>query len=159
MTAQIIGHSLTDTQTSPQFALGTEMEFGGTIYRYILAAAAIAAGDSLVIDTGNANEPNALLPSSAVNQPIAAVAHIAIASGSYGWVTRRGKVASAKVAAGTAAGAQLGSSATAGTLSTITIGAAFVQAEIQRALAAAVGVGLQAMDAEAGGLAEIFVHG
>lgn len=151
--------TLTAASANKEFALGAEALFQGTRYRYIKAAAAIALGDALIIDTAQADEPNLLIPSSAVNQSVAGVATYAIPINNYGWVVVRGKVPSAKVAAATAAGAQLGTSAVAGTLSTIAIAGAYAQAEVQRVLAAAAGLGVQAMDVEAGGLAELFVHG
>lgn len=147
----------TRTSTTAEFGLGNESDSGTITHRYVKAAAAIAAGDAVMFATGDADEPHAVTPTTAVNQPVAGIAPVAIASGSFGWIVVRGKVAAAKVAASTAAGAQLGTSAVAGTLSTITIAAAYAQAEVQRALAAAAGRSVQAIDAEASGLAEVYV--
>lgn len=122
----ILGCDPTRVDTVAAFTPGTESDhpdgtnFPGTKLRYIKAAAAIAAGDSLILKTDEALEPHALIPSSAIQQPIVGIAPVAIASGSFGWIVRHGRVASAKAAASTAAGARLGSSATAGTLVTLT---------------------------------------
>ena len=126
MSDVIVGCDPTRVDTVAAFTPGTEsahpdtINFPGTKLRYIKAAAAIAAGDSLILKTDEALEPHALIPSSAVQQPIVGIAPVAIASGSFGWIVRHGRVASAKAAASTAAGARLGSSATAGTLTTLT---------------------------------------
>lgn len=124
---QILGCDPNRVDTVAAFNLGTEcdhpdtLNFSTTKLRYIKAGSAIALGDSLRVDvTANATEPNTLIPTSAVQQSIAAIAHVAIGSGSFGWVTSHGRVASAKAAASTAADARLGSSATAGTLTTLT---------------------------------------
>lgn len=145
---------VTRVTTTAEFMLGTTHHQDANTYRYVKASAAIAVGDLLRIDNADADEPFALRPTSAVNQPIAGVAHVAIASGSYGWVTVRGKV-TAKVAASTAAGSQLGSSATAGTGSAITISATPTQAEIQRVVAAASGIGAEVLSNESGGTAPV----
>lgn len=153
-----LGFDLTDVSTTAKFDLGAIHTESGQEYTYIRAGSAIALGDFLVVKTDEALEPNVLIPSSAVNQAIRAVAPVAIASGSHGWVITRGRVPVAKVAASTAAGAQLGTSATAGTASTVTISASPTQAEIQRVLAAAAGGGVIALDAEASGTAEVLLR-
>lgn len=150
-----MGVDLTDVSTTPKFERGAIAVLNGNEYVYAQAGSAIAAGDFLVVDVTSASEPFVLIPSSAVNQAIEAIAPVAIASGSYGWVLTRGSTTGAKVEASTAANAQLGSSATAGTLSTITISASPTQAEVQRVLAAASGKAVIALDAESGGVAEV----
>lgn len=152
------GVFVNEVDTSPRFALGTEHVLGGTTYRYVVAASAIAAGDAVVLSVTHAEEPNAVAPCSAANQPIAGVAHVAIPNGNYGWIIVRGRVPAGKVASGTAANAQLGSSSTSGTLSTISVGASYSQSEVQRVLAAAAGRAVIALDAEAGGTAELFIY-
>lgn len=145
---------VTRVTTTAEFTLGTTHMQDATTYRYVKASAAIAAGDFLRVDNADADEPYALRPTSAVNQPIAGVATVAIASGSYGWVAICGK-ATAKVAASTAAGSQIGSSGTAGTGSAITISATPTQAEIQRVVAAAAGIGVETLSNEASGTAPV----
>ncbi len=153
-----LGFDLSDVSTTAKFDLGAIHTEAGTEYTYIRAGGAIALGDFLVVKTDEALEPNVLVASSAVNQPIRAVAAVAIPSASHGWVVTRGRVSGAKVAASTAAGAQLGASATAGTATAITVSASPSQAEVQRVLAAAAGVGVIALDAEAGGVTEVLLR-
>lgn len=126
MSDVILGCDPTRVDTTAAFIVGTEsahpdtVNFPGTKLRYIKAITAIALGDSLKLKTDEALEPNALVPTAAIQEPVVAIAHVAIGAGSFGWVTRHGRVASAKAAASTAAGARLGSSSTAGTLVTLT---------------------------------------
>lgn len=126
MSAVLLGIEPTRVDTAAAFTIGTEsphpdpINFPNTTLRYIKAGSAIALGDALKIKADEALEPNVLIPTSAVQQPVVAIAHVAIASGSCGWVTSHGRVASAKVAASTAAEARLGSSASAGILQTLT---------------------------------------
>lgn len=151
-----MGVYLADTHTVPQFEPGAVTFQNGNEYMYVRAGSAVAVGDALFVDATSTEEPYRLIPTSAVNQSVDAISPIAIASGSYGWVVIRGNVV-AKVAASTAANAQLGTSATAGTLSTISISGTYTQAEVQRVLAAAAGRSVIALDAESGGLAEVLV--
>lgn len=126
MAQYLQGVSPTTADTVAQFTLGTECrdprtrDFPNNIIRYVKAGSAIAVGDSLIASTSDADEPNTLTPTSAIQQSIVGIAHVAIGSGSFGWVTTKGRVASAKAAASTAAGARLGSSASAGVLTTLT---------------------------------------
>lgn len=148
-----LGTFLTDVDATPTFTLGTATIQNNFEYLYVRAGAAIAAGDALILDNSVAAErPFRMTPATAVNQAVQAIAPVAIASGSYGWVLIRGRV-NAKVAASTAAAAQLGSSGTAGTLSTVTVSASPTQAEVQRVLAVGAGRGMTAVAAESGGFA------
>lgn len=164
MSDAIAGVDPLRVDTVAAFALGTEVkdpravDFPLNQIRYIKAGSAIALGDALKVKADEAQEPNVLIPTSAVSQIVVGVAHTAIPSGSFGWVTVGGRVPAAKVAAATAAEAKLGSSGTAGTLVGIDAGAAYVQAEARAAIAAAASVGLQALDAEASGLAEVYIQ-
>lgn len=153
-----LGVDFTDVSATPRFTDGAQTLQDSVEYSYVRAGAAIAAGDVLVVDVTAANEPNTLVPASALNQPVAALALNAIPNGFYGWVVTRGRCPNVKVAASTAANAQLGTTATAGTASTITVSATPTQAEIQRVLAAASGRGLIALDAEASGRAEVEIR-
>lgn len=152
-----LGVDLLDVSATPKFERGSIALLNGNEYTYAQAGSAIAAGDFLIVDVTSTSEPFVLIPSSAVNQSVEALAPVAIASGSYGWVLTRGNATGAKVAASTAANAQLGTSATAGTLSTVTISATPTQAEVQRVLAAASGKAVIALDAESGGVAEVLI--
>ena len=138
------GVDINKVYATRDFALGDEAVVGSNRYMFVLAAVAFAAGDALIADVAHADEPFALKPCTGLAQGLAGVAHMAIPLASFGWVTTKGKVAAAKVAVGTAADAALGTSATAGTLTTVTV-------------APAAGLSARAIDAEAAGLAEIFV--
>lgn len=94
-------------------------------YKYVRAQSAVAIGDSVRLDTGQTDEPAAVIPVSATDQPIEGVAVVAIASGSFGFVQVRGRVPAqaagtadatarygAKLAAAGAAGDMKGSGAT-----------------------------------------------
>ena len=152
-----LGVDVTDVSTTAKFELGTKALRNGNELTYIRAGSAIAVGDCLIVDVTSTSEPFVMIPSSAVNQSVEGIAQIAIPSGQFGWAVTSGNVTGVKVAASTAANAQLGTSATAGTLSTITIGGTYTQAEIQRVLAAAAGKSVIALDAESGGLAEVLI--
>lgn len=122
----VLGCDPTRVDTEAAFIIGTESDhpdtvnFPGTKLRYIKAGGSITLGGALKIKADETLEPNVLIETTAVQQPVVAIAHVAIASGSFGWVTRHGRVASAKVAASTSAEARLGSSASAGKLQTLT---------------------------------------
>lgn len=126
MAQYLQGVSPTQVDTVALFTLGTECrdprarDFPNNVIRYVKAGSAIALGDALKVKADEADEPNVLIPTSAIQQPVLAIAHVAIGSGSFGWVTTHGRVASASVAASTAAEARLGSSASAGKLQTLT---------------------------------------
>lgn len=126
MSDQIMGVDPTRVDSAQQYVLGTTCkdprtnDFQGNTICYIKAGSNIALGDALKLKADEAAEPNVLIPTSAIQQPVVAIAHVAIASGSFGWVTKKGRVASASVAASTAAEARLGSSASAGKLQTLT---------------------------------------
>ncbi len=155
MPAPIMGVDPTRVDTARQYALGTEVgdpraaDFPGNTIRYILAAANIAAGDALQLDpTDNVNEPWALKPVDAVKQPVVGIAHVAIASGSFGWVTTKGRVASAKAGPSVTAGQRLKSSASAGKLVALTqADSNFTSNIYDEMVAAAAGVGIIALDA------------
>jgi hypothetical protein len=86
----------------------------GNVYRYVKAGAAIAANDAVRFQ-GSAAGWDDIRPTSAVSQVVVGVATAAFDSAAYGFILVEG-VATTKVTAATAAGSQLGSSATAGTL-------------------------------------------
>lgn len=153
MASRMMGVDPTRVDSAQQFILGTEAldtrsGFEDNTIRYVKAGSAIAAGDALKEDATSALEPHLLIPTSAIQQPVVGIAHVAIASGSFGWVTVKGRVASAKAAGGTAAEARLGSSATAGTLATLTqADSNYTSNDYFELLAVASGVGVIALDA------------
>jgi hypothetical protein len=124
---------------------------------YVQASGAVAAGDACFLTTGAGN-PYRVAPTSAVSQPVQGIAHVAIPSASYGWISRGGDVGNVKATAGTAAGAVLGSSGVAGTLITITA-ATPSNAEVIAALASAAGVGMVCRVAEAAGRMTVHLNG
>lgn len=142
----LLGVNPTETHTTAQFTLGTEAkdprtrDFPLNEIKYIKAGSAISAGNALIVSLTDADEPFTLVPSSALNQVVAGVAPVAIASGSFGWVTVRGRVASAlKTASAVTAGDALSTTATAGALATANSTSA-------TALAVGTGIGIQALD-------------
>lgn len=150
------GISPTTVDTTQSFPLYTEVDdprshtFPGNRIRYVKAGSAIAAGDALKIKTDEATlEPGVLVPTSAIQEVIVGIAHVAIASGSFGWVTVKGRVASATVgdASTGTAGAKLGSSASAGkVISLTTADSNFTSNDYQEVAALAAGIGLMALD-------------
>lgn len=119
------GVNATQVDTVAQFTLGTECrdprarDFPQNVLRYVKSNAAIAANAALTRDVADeTNEPHAVVATTATGQPLDGIAHVAIASGSFGWVTIKGK-ASNNVTAAVATGVGLGSTATAGRLTTV----------------------------------------
>lgn len=153
-----LGVNVADVSTTPKFRLGDKHLKDGNIYEYVLAAAAIAAGDVLILETGSTSEPFAVKPSTGVSQTVHALAQNAIDNGSYGWVTIAGNVQNVKVAAGGAAGTQLATSSTGATASAVTISGTYTQSELQRLAAMGAGRSLLQLDAESGGLAEVIIR-
>jgi hypothetical protein len=140
------GVSPTQTDTVAQFTLGTESQdprardFPLNEIKYVKAGSAISAGNCLVVSLADADEPFTLVPASALNQVIAGIAPVAIASGAFGWVTVRGRVASAlKTASVVTAGDPMSTTATAGAL-------AIANSTSATALAVGTGIGVQALD-------------
>ena len=143
------GMNPTQIDTVAQFPLGTEADHpGGGQFntgkriRYVKASSAVSAGNAVVLDTGDTTgtEPAVVVPASALNQVVAGIAETAIANGSFGWVTVRGRVASAtKTATVVTAGDTLSTTATAGAL-------ALANSTSATALAVGSGLGVQALD-------------
>jgi len=105
----------TRRSTTAEAPLGSvQFDAVGNKYRYIKAGATIAQYDALQFN-GSAAGWDDVRPTSAVGQVVIGSATAAFASGEYGYILEAG-VGTVKVAAGTAAGSSLVSSATAGTL-------------------------------------------
>lgn len=132
------GVNPTVTDTVAQFTLGTESRdprtrtFPQNIIRYVKANGTINQFASITKDlTDETNEPHAVLATTATGQPLEGIAHVAIANGSFGWITIKGQTSNT-VGAAVTAGALLASSATAGKLDTVaTQGAALIAAQQQ----------------------------
>lgn len=130
------GVNPTQVDTTAQFTLGTEAKdtrtrsFPQNMIRYVKSNAAITVNQAVTLDlTDETNEPHAVVATTATGQPIHGIAHVAIASGSFGWVTIKGSTP-INVNAAVSAGALLGSSGTAGKLDTLaTQGAALIAAQ------------------------------
>jgi hypothetical protein len=152
------GISPTTVDTVAQYTLGTESrdprtrDFPQNIIRYVKSNAVIAANAALTKDlTDETNEPHAVLATTATGQPMEGIAHVAIASGSFGWVTIKGKATNSITAAVTA-GALLGSTATAGRLTTVATSGA-------ETVAAQQGVRISTIDSSAGsGLVDVVIN-
>ncbi len=166
MAMPLAGVNPTTVDTVPEFALGTEADdpragasYAGNRIRYIKAGSNIALGDALIIKTDEATlEPWVQIPTSAVAQVVVGVAHVAIASGSYGWVTVRGRVPAANVGPSIAVGAKLGSSSSAGKLVALAqADTNFSSNNINAAIAQGAGVGLMALDSNDSNAAAIEV--
>jgi hypothetical protein len=93
-----------------QIAVGTD----NTQWVYVLASANIAQGDVVTLTTGYAAAPITSTNGAFGNQ--VAVAQVAIASGSYGWVQRAGPATYINVAGACAPNVQLATTGTDGAL-------------------------------------------
>jgi hypothetical protein len=103
----------------PPFQLGQTVKGSGdSDFVFVKASAAIGAGDTCLISTAfNAAGITTTTATSAFGQ-LVGVAVVAIASGSYGWIQRAGRVTPSgmRVLDAAAPFAQLSTTATAGTL-------------------------------------------
>jgi hypothetical protein len=105
----------TKRSTTAETELGSKQEDNiGNEYRYIKAGAAIAQYDAVRL-SGSALGFDDVRPTSAINQVVIGAATAAFASGDYGYILTKG-VATVKTVVSTAAGSQLVSNGTAGTL-------------------------------------------
>lgn len=105
--------------TTPEFALGTQVEVSGATYEYIKAGGALSQYYTYIIaSTGIATDAvtHALTGGASPPQVLRlGVPQVAFASGDYGWAARAGKF-TARVLTLCAAGARLYTSGTAGAL-------------------------------------------
>jgi hypothetical protein len=111
----LVGVNLTVTNTSPDFAVGTSVRgTNASEWEYVLAVSGIAQYNAVIINGSGGATPS--LTATAATIKKVGFAQTAIASGSYGWVARAGFGLTCMLAASAAAGAQLYTTATAGTL-------------------------------------------
>jgi hypothetical protein len=109
-------HNDTERSTVQLFPLGARVfDKDGGEYTYVKAGASIAKNDAVRF-AGSSLGYDDVRPTSAVSQGVLGVATEAFSSGDYGFVQTRGVVPLCKCVNGTAAGALLGSTGTAGTL-------------------------------------------
>lgn len=148
-----IGANATQVDSAALFRLGEEIadpraaDWPMNRLRYVKAGSAISAGNALVVSLADADEPNTLVPCSAANQVIVAIAHSAIVSGSYGWVTIKGRLTNAVNTGTLAAGDKLTTTTTAGALGTVASGDSNVTStKLNAAIAMAAGIGVVALD-------------
>ena len=153
MADSTLGANATQTDTVAQFRLGEEIadpraaDFPMNRLRYVKAGSAISAGNALVVSLADADEPNTLVPCSAVNQVCVAIAHSAIASGSFGWVTFKGRLTNVVNTGTLAAGNKLTTTATAGALGALAEADSNVTStKLNAAIAMAAGIGVMALD-------------
>lgn len=113
-----LGVNPTQVDTTPIIAVGTETAdtrrgFEGNVIRYVKAAELITAGNAVAhvdVTAGTVDETDA------ATDAIAGIAHVTIASGSYGWITVYGYVPDANVADLTTTAEGLIATTTAGRL-------------------------------------------
>jgi hypothetical protein len=110
----IAGVNLTNTSTTPEFAVGHKVQTKDGIYEYVKAGSGIAAYDCVLITGSGVAVPSLTATAVSIKKP--GFAQVAIASGSYGWVAREGDTIRVNCAANCAAGVQLYTTATAGVL-------------------------------------------
>jgi len=126
MATTLTGINATQVDTTAQFTPGIECEdprtvtlMGNTI-KYIQATGTITAGDAVQIDVTAtaANRRFSVIRTSAVDQVLEGIANASMTANQFGWITVKGFFTNANVVTGAAAGAVLGTSATAGRLAT-----------------------------------------
>lgn len=94
----------------------TRYWFPDAQYQYVKAGSAISAGNAVKVDVTASNEPYTVVPTSAVNDIVAGICPVAIASGSYGFMQIRGRVRALTNTGTLAAGDKLVAGSTAGKL-------------------------------------------
>ena len=163
MAETLLGVTPTQADATAQYTLGTEgldprvRDFPGNIIRYVKAAGTVPASGAVRRDAANADEPHAVLATSATGQIIAGVSLAALAStgtNQFGWITIHGKqnVLTLAVAA---ADTVLVTTATAGTLDDLATNTDFTAV----AIAAIGGVPVVSVDSTAAtdGVLECFI--
>lgn len=89
--SSLIGANLTQTDSSPLFALGTRISAtDGAVFEYIQAASALSQYNAVVIDVDNIGSN--LTTTNGVEIKRVGVAQVSIAVSLYGWVQRSGKM-------------------------------------------------------------------
>lgn len=163
MAETLLGVNPTQVDATAQFKLGMEgqdprvQDFPGNVIRYVKAAGTIAVNAAVRRDPANADEPHAVLATTATGQIIAGVALAALAStgtNQFGWITIHGKV-TPLTAAVAAADTVLVTTATAGTLDDLATNTDFTAV----AIAAIGGVSVVSLDSTAAtdGVLECFI--
>lgn len=142
-----------DTRKHP---LGIEVPGNdGCTYKYIRAGEALTAKNFLTVD--HAEGVDDFEHTDAVSEVIGGIANVAIGDNKFGWIIVHGVVTGANVATGVAAGDKLGSTATAGRADKLDASSTVSQAEARAAIAAAAGVGVEALTAESSNTATVIL--
>lgn len=124
ITSSTLGVDLNNYSTAALFAKGTAvLGTDGSLWEYVNALSAIAAGAVVGID--RANDASNMSTTLASSVKRVGVAQISIAVSTYGWVQRSGKM-QVKVLASCAADVLLFTTSTVGELDDATISAAVV---------------------------------
>lgn len=112
----LAGVNLTNVSTTAEFPLGTQVHgTNASVWEYVQAGTAAVSQYDAVAINGSGNAQACTTAIAATHRKVG-FAQVAIACGSYGWVARQGVGLTVKLAASAAAGAQLYTTATAGTL-------------------------------------------
>jgi hypothetical protein len=122
--------------------------YGVREYEYVKAGGAVAATDAVIADV--AEENLSVIPSSAADQPLRGVAHVAIDDNEFAFIVVKGAV-SVKAAATVVAGTPAVPTATGGTLDDTAAAAG-------NALAMAAGVGVTFLSTTSGGVADALLQ-
>jgi hypothetical protein len=83
----------TDTSTTANYTLGSEVEYNGRLFMYVQNSTDAALADGVVCVWASATVykvTGALRATALSLNPVAGVAMCAVATGSYGWILRRG---------------------------------------------------------------------
>ncbi len=115
MNENLTGVDVSVTETSPTFALGTNVAKDGKVYTYVQASGALSQYDAVIIDeAGQAVTASLTTSASAFGDRVGVIA-VDFADNDYGWAQVYG-VATVNVLANCAANAVLNTTGTAGQL-------------------------------------------
>lgn len=115
-TTPLIGINFTDANSSPQQVVGVLADAtDDQTYQYAYASAALTVGQTVHI--GTSGTALALTPALAITAGDIGFAQTSLAAGQYGWIARKGRNLSIRVAANTADETALWTTDTAGELS------------------------------------------
>ena len=115
VTSAVSGINLTNISDTAEFAVGTIVNGNnGSVWQYVYAGSGIAQYNAVLVNGSGTAFPSTT--ALAVSTKTVGFAQVAITSGYYGWVARAGFGLTAMLAASCAAGAQLYTTSTAGTL-------------------------------------------
>jgi hypothetical protein len=134
-----VGVNLTNTSTTAEFPVGTIVNGSkSSRWEYVQAISGIAQYNAVCINGSGGAAPSTTAHAASMKK--VGFAQVAIASGSYGWVARQGYQLTVMLAASCAAGAQLYTTATAGTLDDAVVTAAAVPGAVCTVAASGGGV-------------------